>query len=170
MQSIADILIHSNTLNFFIAAGILVFICIKLKISGKLADKAAEIKDYVETAENERKNAEKKLDIINTKTVRLPDVIERIKKSAENNINNYSKKVQENIEEQKTDISKNAARALDFETKKFKTGLAALLSEKSIETARKNAAAQLKDNQELQEYYIDKAIEELDGVLIYENN
>ena len=52
-----------------------------------------DVVSLVETAENEKKNAQKKLDIINTKVQRLPEVIERIKKSTENN--NEQPKTQE---------------------------------------------------------------------------
>ena len=47
--------------------------------------KFEEAKKYVNSAENEKLEAQKKLDIINSKIQRLPEVIDRIKKSTQNN-------------------------------------------------------------------------------------
>ena len=164
MSEFFQLLIKTNTLNFLIVVGLIAFLLFKLNIKKKLQDVADEIKNYVETAENEKASAQKKLEIINSKVQKLPEVIERIKRSTENSINNYEKKVRSDIEEEKTDLTKNAKRLFKLETKKFKQRLTVLLSEHSIEIARKNAVNQLKDNAELQNHYIDTAIEELDRI------
>jgi len=151
-------------INFLIVSCIITFVLFKLKVKRKLSDVANEIKNYVETAENEKKDSEKRLDIINGKIQRLPDVIERIKKSTENNIKNSEKNLKEDIEEEKNDISKNAQRHLRLETGNFKNKLISFLSEKSIEAAAENAKKQLKNNPKLHRVYINKAIEELDRI------
>ena len=158
--------VQSNTLNFLIVVAIIVIFTVKFNVSKRLQTKADDITNYVKTAENEKNEAQKKLDIINSKVQKLPDVIERIKKSTENNIKNYEKKIQRDIENEKIDISKNAQRIFDLETKKFKNKLTSLLSEESVEAARKNAIEQLKGNRHLHNHYIDAAIDELDRINI----
>ncbi len=164
MTEFINILIQSNTLNFLITTGLIIFLLSKLNIREKLQSIADEIKSYVETAENEKNDAQKKLDIINGKIQKLPDVIERIKKSTENSVKNYENKIHKDIEEEKKDISHNAERIFKLETKNFKNKLTDLLSEKSVEAARENAVKQLKGNRELHNHYIDIAIDELDRI------
>jgi len=164
MSEFLDALLKSNIINFVITALLIAGVLYKLDITGKLKKNADEIKDYTLAAGNEKADAQKKLDIINGKVQKLPELIDRIKKSTENSVKNYEKKVQEDIEETKLDMSKNSQRILNLETNKFKNELIQILSEKSVETARKNAIERLNENKELHNIYIDKAIEELDRI------
>ena len=166
MSTLIDILIKSNTLNFLIVVGLLFFIALKFNVEKLLQNIVDEIKSYVETSEDEKINSQKRLDIINGKIQKLPDIKERIKKSTQNSINNYQKKVQKDIEIEKKDITNNSDRLFRLETKKFKNKLTNLLSEKSIEIAKSNAIEQLKENPQLHNTYIENAIKELDEVNI----
>jgi len=139
---------------------------IKLNFKQKIEDLRTEIKTYVETAENEKTQAEKKLFEIKDKVSKLPDEIECIKKSAEKSTVNIASKIHSEIEEQKQDISNNAQRIFNLETKKFKAKLNTLLSEKSIELAQENALNQLNSNKDLHNKYIDNAIDELDRIIL----
>ena len=49
MLNFVDILIKSNTINFLIVLGIIVFISLKLNIGKRIQNIAEEIKNYVET-------------------------------------------------------------------------------------------------------------------------
>ena len=167
MSEFVNVLIQSNTLNFFIVLALIVFLIRKLNVSNKLQNIADEIKNYVNSSENEKTDAQNKLDIINGKIEKLPVVIERIKKSTENSIKNYENKIKEDLQEEKDDISNNAQRLFKLETKKFKNKLTNLLSEKSIELARENAIEQLNGNVELHNRYIDSAIDELNRINLW---
>lgn len=164
MSDFFNVLIQSNTLNFLIASALIFFVLYKCNISNKIQNIADEIKNYVNSSENEKIDAQKKLDIAKNKVQKLPDVIQRIKKSTDNSIKNYEKKVQEDINNEKNDIKKNAKRLFELETKKFKNNLCDVLSVQSVEIARKNAIEQLKENSQLHNRYIDSAIDELDGI------
>ena len=161
-----QILIKSNTLNFIIVVVLICFLLAKLKIGNKLQNLADSIKSYVDTSENEKSDAERKLNVINNKVSKLGEVEERIKKSTQNSINNYENKVQIDIENQKSDISKTSERLLRLETKKFKNKLTDLISMQSVDIARENAIKNFQNNKELQNLYINKAIKELDGIKI----
>ena len=166
MSNIIQLLIQSNTLNFLIVLLIVILLIKQLKLGKKFDGIKDEIKSYVENSENEKLQAEQSLSRINDKIAKLPAVIERIKRSTENNIKNIESNVQKKTEIQKQDISKNAQRLFNLETKKFKTGLTNLLSEKSVEIAKENAVKQLKENPSLHNKYIDNAIEEIDKVVL----
>ena len=68
------------------------------------------------------------------------------------------------IEEKKKDIENNAKRILGLETKKFKSHLSGVLSQASIDLAKKNALEQLNNNRELHDRYINEAIDEIDRI------
>ncbi len=164
MSDILQLLIQSNTINFLIVLFIVIFLIKKLNVSKKIENVRDEITKYVDSSVKEKEHAEQELNRINDKIAKLPAVVERIKKSTDNNIKNMEKNLQKNIEIKKQDISNNSKRLFNLETKKFKSRLTNLLSEKSIEISRENAIKQLKDNPELHNRYIDKAIEELDKI------
>lgn len=164
MSDIWHLLIHSNTLNFFIVLALIIFVVVKLNLKQKIETLRDEIKYYVETSEQEKIQAEKELENIKNRIEKLPEEIDCIRKSAENSVENFGEKIRAEIDEQKQDISKNAERLFNLETKKFKSKLTNLLSEKSIELVKENALNQLNSNKELHNKYIDNAISELDRV------
>ena len=64
----------------------------------------------------------------------------------------------------KKDIENNAKRILGLETKKFKSHLSSVLSQASVDLAKKNALEQLENNRELHDRYINEAIDEIDRI------
>lgn len=164
MSDIIHLLIHSNTLNFFIVLAILVVIVVKLNLKDKIEVLRDEIRTYVESSVNEKNVAEKNLSLIKEKIQQLPATIEDIEKSTKNSVKSLGEKIKADIQEQKQDIANSAERIFNLETKKFKQKLTSILSEKSVEIARDNAINQLKENNELHNKYIDNAIEELDRI------
>lgn len=164
MSDIFNLLIHSNTFNFFIVLAIIVLIVIKLNLKEKIEVLRDEIKTYVEASVKEKDVAEKNLSLIKEKIQQLPTAIEDIEKSAKNSVKSLGEKIRADVKEQKQDIANSAERIFNLETKKFKQKLTSVLSEKAIEIARDNAINQLKENNELHNKYIDNAIDELDRI------
>lgn len=164
MTEFIQLLINTNTINFLIVSAIVIFLLVKLNVKQNLIDISEEIKSYVDTSVREKEQTEKDLSIINDKIERLPALVERIKKSSENNVANIAKKIEIETENKKKDIENNANRIFELETKKFKSKLVSLLSEKSIEVVQKNAIEQLNNNMELHNKYIDNAIEEINRI------
>lgn len=164
MSNIIQILIQSNTLNFLIVLLIIVFLYKKLDVTEKIEKITNEIKSYVESSETEKEQAQKELGRINDKIAKLPALSERIRKSTQRNVNNIAENARKHTEVQKQDITNNAKRLFNLETKLFKSRLTNLLSEKSIELAKENAIKQLRENPELHNTYIEKAISELDRI------
>ncbi len=166
MKDIFQLLLQSNTLNFIIVFALIVFLFVKLNFKQKIENIRNEIKEYVETAQNERIQAENELGRIKDEVARLPEKIENIRKSAENSVVSIGEKIQAEIESQKQDISNNARRIFNLETKNFKSKLTNLLSEKSVEAAKENAMNQLNADKSLHRKYIDNAIDELDRITL----
>ena len=125
---------------------------------------ANEIKSYVDESEHEKLDAENELKNINDQIVKLPSEIDSINRSADNSLKSLSEKVRAEIESQKQDILNNAERLLNLETKKFKSKLVGILSEKSVELVQQNTINQLNSNRNLHKKYIDNAISELDRI------
>lgn len=166
MEDIFQFLIKTNTINFLIVLALIVFLVCKLNVKQKIQELREEIKVFVESAENEKIRSEKELSEINNKITGLPREIEDIKESAQRSSESIASKIRRETEEQKRDIENNAQRIFNLETKKFKSKLNTLLSEKSIELAKENAVNQLNSNADLHNKYIDNAIAELDRIVL----
>ncbi len=166
MSEFFQILIQSNTLNFLIVLALIIYLVKKLNVNEKIENIRNEVQSYVEESKCEKNEAEKSLIDIEEKIKQLPAEIEKIKISTQVSVNSIEEKLKADTENKKTDIRNNAERIIQLETKKFKSKLSDILSETSVEIARKNAENQLKANRELHNKYIENAINELDRILL----
>ncbi len=159
-----NLILESNLINFIVVFVIMAFIIKKINVGDKIENVRKTIKSYVDESSNEKEAAEKELSQIQAKIEHLQDDIKDIEATAHNNIKGFENKIQEEIYEKKKDIDKNAERILNLETKNFKDKLSSVLSEASINLARKNAIEQLKNNRELHNKYINEALEGMDKI------
>ncbi len=164
MADIWQIIVQSNTLNFLIVLAVVLFVVSKMNVKAQLESMKNEIKSYVDSSVKEKEDAQKELENINEKIKHLPEEIDDIKLSAQNNIKGIEKRINEEIQEKMQDIENNAKRILGLESKKFKSKLSGILSQASIDLAKKNALEQLNDNRELHDKYINDAIDEIDRI------
>ena len=163
-MDILNTLLQSNTFNFLIVLGVILFLLKKINIKAKINDMREQIKNYVEDSSNELNLAEKELNAVSEKLKNLPNETSEINISAKNNIENVTQQIEEEIQDKMHDIDNNAKRILNLEIKQFKSKLTGILTEKSIELAKENAMEQLKTNPQLHKNYIDEAINEIDRI------
>lgn len=164
MSDFLHLLLQSNIFNFILVVSIIVYLVRKFNLKQKIEKLSNEIKSYVDESENEKLDAEKELKNINDKIAKLPSEIDNINRSADNSVKSLSEKIRIETESQKQDILNNAERLLNLETKKFKSKLVGILSEKSVELVQQNTINQLNSNRDLHKKYIDNAISELDRI------
>lgn len=164
MSDFFHLLLQSNIFNFILVVAIIFYLVRKFDLKQKIENLANEIKSYVDESEHEKLDAENELKNINDQIVKLPSEIDSINRSADNSLKSLSEKVRAEIESQKQDILNNAERLLNLETKKFKSKLVGILSEKSVELVQQNTINQLNSNRNLHKKYIDNAISELDRI------
>ena len=168
MKEFIEYILFSNVINFAIIVVIFVFVFTKTnvgkQISSVINDIPKQIENFVNSSIKEKENTLKVLDNINEQLKHLPEEINDINQSAENNIRNLESKFKQEIEQNKKDIEVNGNRILNLETKKFQQKLTGILSEVSVKLAKENAEKQLKDNRNLHNKYIDKAINGIDGI------
>lgn len=158
------LILESNLINFIAVFLVMAFIVKKINVGDKIEVVRKTIKSYVDESTEEKEIAEKELSKIQAKIEHLQDDIKDIENTAQNNIKGFENKIQEEIFEKKKDMDKNAQRILSLETKNFKDKLSSVLSEASINLARKNAIEQLKNNRELHNKYINEALEGIDKI------
>ena len=164
MSDFLHLLLQSNIFNFILVVSIIVYLVRKFNLKQKIEKLSNEIKSYVDESEKEKLDAEKELKNINDKIAKLPSEIDNINRSADNSVKSLSEKIRIETESQKQDILNNAERLLNLETKKFKSKLVGILSEKSVELVQQNTINQLNSNRDLHKKYIDNAISELDRI------
>ncbi len=164
MTEIWQEIVQSNTFNFIIVAGILLFILMKLNIKSKITEQQEQIKNYVKTSEFEKASAEEELRAAENKISNLETETNEIKRSANKSITSLKNKTERDISRKKQDIITGAERILSLEEKQFKSKLTGILTKKSVELARNNITEQIEGNQKLHDKYIEEAIEELDKI------
>ena len=164
MSDFFHLLLQSNIFNFILVVAIIFYLVRKFDLKQKIENLANEIKSYVDESEHEKLDAENELKNINDKIAKLPSEIDNINRSADNSVKSLSEKIRIETESQKQDILNNAERLLNLETKKFKSKLVGILSEKSVELVQQNTINQLNSNRDLHKKYIDNAISELDRI------
>ena len=168
MKEVIEIILFSNILNLVIIVFAFALACAKTglgeKLSSAINDIPKKIENFVNSSIEEKESSLKKLDNINEQIKRLPDEIKDINQSAENNIKNLEVKFQNEIEQKKQDIEVNGKRILNLETKKFQQKLTGIISEVSVKLARENAEVQFKNNPNLHNKYIEKAINGIDEI------
>lgn len=172
MNEFIEYILFSNVINFAIIVAIFVFVFTKTGIGKKLVfvinEIPKQIENYVNTSIDEKENSLKKLNNVNEQIEHLPEEIQDINKRADNNIKSLEVKFQNEIEQKKKDIEVNGKRILNLETKKFQQKLTGIISEISVKLAKENAEKQLNDNRNLHNKYIDKAIDGIDGINLWE--
>lgn len=164
MTDLLELIAKSNIINFIIVLVLLVWLSSKINLKVKTTELSLQIKNYVKEAETEKENSLQKLNTIEAEIVKLPQNIKDIELSAEKNLQGINKRISKEIDEKKSDLLNNEKRILGLERKKFNEKLTTVLTETSIDLARKNAIEQLENNRELHDKYIYEAINEIDGV------
>lgn len=168
MKEFVEYILFSNVINFAIIVAIFVFVFTKTnagkQIFSVINDIPNKIADYVNSSVSEKENSIKTLETVEEQIKHLPEEIQDINQSADNNIKNLERKFQNEIEQKKKDIEINGKRILNLETKKFQQKLTGILSEVSVKLAKENAQKQLNENKYLHKKYIDKAIDGIDEI------
>lgn len=168
MKEVIELILFSNVLNLAIIIFAFVFACTKTPFGAKLSsvinDIPKQIENFVISSVKEKETSLKKLDNVNEQLKHLPEEINEIKDSAENNIKNLEIKFQNEIKQKKQDIEINGKRILNLETKKFQQKLTGIISEVSVKLAKENAEEQFKNNRALHNKYIEKAINGIDEI------
>lgn len=168
MKETIELILYSNILNLAIIIFAFVYACTKTKVGANLSSVInsipQKIADYVNSSIQEKENSIKTLDNVNEQINHLPDEIQDINQSADNNIKNLEIKFQNEIEQKKKDIEINGKRILNLETKKFQQKLTGIISEVSVKLAKENAQKQLNEKKYLHNKYIDNAIDSIDEI------
>ena len=168
MKEFIEYILFSNVINFAIIVAIFVFVFTKTnagkQIFSAINDIPKQIENFVNSSIKEKENTLKALDNINEQLKHLPEEINDINQSAENNIRNLESKFKQEIEQKKKDIEVNGNRILNLETKKFQQKLTGIISEVSVKLAKENAQVQFKNNPNLHSKYIEKAINGIDEI------
>lgn len=172
MKEVIEIILYSNIINLALILFVMLIAFTRTKFgkefSNVINDIPNKIANYVNSSIAEKENSLKKLDNVNKQIENLPNEIQDINQSADNNIKNLGVKFQNEIEQKKKDIEDSGKRILNLETKKFQQKLTGIISEVSIKLAKENAEKQLNNNRNLHNKYIDKAIDGIDGINLWE--
>jgi len=160
-MEIWELIVKSNTFNFIIMVALFAFIIKKCKLTQKLDEAIAKIKETIEKSEVVKNNSLEELRQADEKTKNIVFELEEIDKKAQENIATLKEKIASDAEAQVNSIKLNADKIIDAKEKEIISHLSKKTILASIEIARKHIINLLKQNPDYHQKFIRESIEEI---------
>ena len=148
-----NVIVESNTLNFVVFVLILAYLCKKIDVN-KIIEASKEAK---EVAIKDLAKAEDSVKNVATE-------VETILADAKVTASKMREKIAEDAKLQAESIKKNAKKIIDAEEKIIYNLLMKKASKASLEVAKSHIKDTLRNNEALQDKYINESIDKLDGL------
>ena len=166
LSHIWHIIVETNTLNFIVFLGIIVFICAKINLPEIISKIQKKVEKEVKESESAKSDSENNLKTAKNKMEKVPKEVEQIITDAENTAKVMSEQILEQGREEIEIIENNTKKILENDILKTKRNLLGSTAKESIALLEKNINQKLSENKELHQKYIDEAINELEGIII----
>ena len=163
-ESILDYISRTNLFNFVIFAGIIIFLCVKLDLSGFLEKGKESVEEDIKDSDIAKENSEAKLEKIEDLVAHLEDDIEEIIRESEENAVLVGNKIIADANKTVENIKNNSIKIIENKTAVIKNDIMKRASLASIEVARKHIIAELDNNLGLHNKLIDESVEAINGL------
>ena len=167
MESISEIINYigrTNLFNFVILLAIIIFVCKKINVTGKLE---AAKKDVVNNIENSKTaKSESTLKAIEESVAHIEEEIDEIIKKAEENARMVGGKILEDAEKSVENIKYNSKKTADARAGLIRNDIMRRASAASVDVAKNHIINELRNNPELHNKLIDESVEAINGVEI----
>ena len=164
MESISEIINYigrTNLFNFVIFLAIIIFVCKKINVTGKLE---AAKKDVVNNIE--KSDSESTLKAIEESVAHIEEEIDEIIKKAEENARMVGGKILEDAEKSVENIKYNSKKTADARAGLIRNDIMRRASAASVDVAKNHIINELRNNPELHNKLIDESVEAINGVEI----
>lgn len=163
---ILEIIVKSNAFNFIVLAGILLFVLRKINLPEILSKLQKNIENKVNDSTLAKTESEVTLKSAEEKMENVEKDIEKLVKDTKKTAKIISENIMSEAKEKIEIIENNAKRVVENDTNKTYTVLSNLTAKTSITLLRENLKANLKNDENLHNIFIDEAIDELEGIKI----
>lgn len=156
-------ILHSNLINFLILFAILYFV-LKKPVKKAVNETTENTQKSVQNSIDKKEKALSNLDETKADYAKTPSEIAEIKEIADSTLKSLEKKTEKDIENAKKILEENSQKSVKSEEAKISSMLTKETAEKSLIEATKVIKAQLNENESMQDFLIEQAIDELEKI------
>lgn len=169
MESISEIINYigrTNLFNFVIFLAIIIFVCKKINVTGKLEAAKKDVVNNIENSKAAKSDSESTLKAIEESVAHIEEEIDEIIKKAEENARMVGGKILEDAEKSVENIKYNSNKTADARAGLIKNDIMRRASAASVDVAKNHIINELRNNPELHNKLIDESVEAINGVEI----
>ena len=169
MENVSEILNYiarTNLFNFAIFLAIIIYLCVRLDVSGKLGAAKQGVIEKIENSKSEKADSEKSLKEIEASVSHLEEEIDNIITKAEENANILGDKILEDAGRAAEIVRENYNKTADSRVKLLKNDILRRTSLASVEIAKSHIINELRNNPDLHNKLIDESIDAINGAAI----
>ncbi len=167
MESVSEIFNYigrTNIFNFVIFLSIIIYLCIKLDVVGKIESAKNGVVENIENSKSIKAESESTLMTIEESVSHLKDEIDEIIKNSEENARLVGEKILEDAQGAADTIKENCKKTADSRAKLLKNDILQRTSSAAVEVAKNHIINELRKNPELHNKLIDESIEAVSGL------
>ena len=169
MESISEIINYigrTNLFNFVIFLAIIIFVCKKINVTGKLEAAKKDVVNNIENSKTAKSDSELTLKAIEESVAHIEEEIDEIIKKAEENARMVGGKILEDAEKSVENIKYNSKKTADARAGLIRNDIMRRASAASVDVAKNHIIIELRNNPELHNKLIDESVEAINGVEI----
>ncbi len=157
---------RTNLFNFAIFLGVIIWVCKKINVSGKLEDARGSVVDNIENSKTAKSDSEEELKKIEESVAHIEEEIDEIIKKAETNAKMVGDKILADAGIVCGNIKENTEKAVEARAGLLKNDILRRASVASIEVAKNHIIDELRNNPDLHNKLIDESVEAINGVAV----
>ena len=169
MENVSEILNYiarTNLFNFAIFLAIIIYLCVRLDVSGKLGAAKQCVIEKIENSKSEKADSENSLKEIEASVSHLEEEIDNIITKAQENANILGDKILEDAGRAAEIVRENYNKTADSRAKLLKNDILRRTSLASVEIAKNHIIKELQNNPDLHNRLIDESIDAINGAAI----
>ena len=169
MESISEIINYigrTNLFNFVIFLAIIIFVCKKINVTGKLEAAKKDVVNNIENSKTAKSDSESTLKAIEESVAHIEEEIDEIIKKAEENARMVGGKILEDAEKSVKNIKYNSKKTADARAGLIRNDIMRRASAASVDVAKNHIINELRNNPELHNKLIDESVDAINGVEI----
>ena len=169
MESISEIINYigrPNLFNFVIFLAIIIFVCKKINVTGKLEAAKKDVVNNIENSKTAKSDSESTLKAIEESVAHIEEEIDEIIKKAEENARMVGGKILEDAEKSVENIKYNSKKTADARAGLIRNDIMRRASAASVDVAKNHIINELRNNPELHNKLIDESVDAINGVEI----
>lgn len=163
---IINYIASTNLFNFAIFLGIIIYICKKIDVSGKLEAAKNDVAANIENSKTAKADSEKTLKEIEQSVANIGVEIDEIIKKSEANAGMVGNKILNDAEKSAASIKENTGKSAEARSSLLKNDLLKRAATASVEVAENHIINELRNNPDLHNRLIDESVEAINGVKI----